>query len=448
MLGRRVEPVAAAEGPEFMEAVRFVVSEADIAAANLESPLTDREHVSDNPNVLIASPELAPLLAGVGLDLVSVANNHATDAGSAGLEDTLDALDATGVAPLGGGRSRAAALAPVVLEHGGVRVSFLAFDATRIASPATDTAAGVARYDDIDAQRAVGAAATTADVVVVSLHGGVEYLLDEDPILTRMAADLVEWGADVVWGHGSHVPQPVTLLDGTSDRPAVVATSLGNLVFDQQRPATQKGLLLEVVADPDGLLAYRVGWAEHPDLRPAFVGWDLPQRDAALIDGEWWSLIAPVPRVDSAGVRVSEFPMGDVTTAAIGDVTGNGSVDLVVSYRHPFRANQSNEVLPARDWTDGLGRSAHLGVFDSETLEPIWAAGTMLRPVADLAVCDGSVALTFDSLDDPRVVATGAWVWSDFGFTVPDELPGPGVPQCADVDADGSLDPVIDRSLP
>ncbi len=75
--------------------------------------------------------------------------------------------------------------------------------------------------------------------------------------------------------------------------------------------------------------------------------------------------------------------------------------------------------------------------------EQVWVAGTLFRPVARLAVCDGSLALAFDSLDDPTIVATGGWVWQRFGFTVPAELPGAGTPGCIDVDGDGRLDPVI-----
>jgi hypothetical protein len=374
---------------------------------------------------------------------MSVANNHATDAGRDGLADTLHALDAAGVVGLGAGASIDAAKAPFVHTVEGVTVAFLAFDATHIALEATATNAGVVGYEVDAAMDAVEGAASKADVVVVSVHGGVEYLMDRDPILSQIGRDLVAAGADVVWGHGPHVAQPVTVIDGVADRRVVVATSLGNLVFDQKQAPTQTGLLLEVLVGSDGVIAHRIGRAEHPDLRPTFVGWDAPIGDAVLLDGEWWSLAGPTELADPLARSLTGFSMGDVTAAAAGDATGDGREDVVVSYRHPFRVNQSNQALPARDWTDASGRSAHLGVFEPYTLRPIWAAGTMLRPVAELAVCDGTVALAFDELDNPSIVATVAWRWWDFGFAVPDELPGPGRPGCADVDRDGMLDPVI-----
>ena len=239
------------------------------------------------------------------------------------------------------------------------------------------------------------------------------------------------------------MPQPVSVVDATAGRAAVVATSLGNFVFDQKQAPTQTGLLLEVLVSGDGVIAHRVGRVRHSDLRPSFVGWDLPKGSAAVLDGEWWALTSPPDFADRPATTPIEFEAGDVTTAAIGDANGDGRDDLVVSYRRPFEVNQSNQVLPTRDWADASGRSAHLGVFEPDTMRQLWIAGTMLRPVADLAVCDGAMALAFDSLDDAATVATGAWVWWGFGFSVADELPGPGRPGCANVDRDDVLDPVI-----
>jgi poly-gamma-glutamate capsule biosynthesis protein CapA/YwtB (metallophosphatase superfamily) len=428
MLGRRVGPVAAAEGAELFEGIRHVVSSADLAAANLESPLTHRPHLSSNPNELRADPALAPLVAGAGFDLMSVANNHTIDSGPGGLDDTIRALGAVGVVPVGGGPAE-----PVFEDVHGIRVAFLAFDASGVGIPA---------YSPAEAHAAVEAARRSADLVVVSLHGGVEYLLDPDPLLGPIATDLVGWGADVVWGHGPHVPQPVTTLEA-GGRTGLVATSLGNLLFDQQRAVTQTGMVLEVLVSADGVEAFRTGRVDHRDLRPRFTGWDLPGGSAVLLDGAWWTPVGEIEWEAPTAPTVDGFPWGDVIAAGTGDVTGDGHPDLIVSYRHPFRTTEANLLFPDRDLTDASGRSAHLGVFDPDTFEPVWGAGTLLTPVARLAVCDGAVALAFDTIDDSRVVATGAWTWWDFGFAVAEPLPGPGTPGCVDLDRDGADEPVI-----
>ncbi len=179
---------------------------------------------------------MATLLAGAGFDLVSLANNHATDAGAEGLEDTLISLGAAGVEPLGAGATRTEAGRTAFRDVAGLEIAFLAFDATGVGVPATESTAGVSAYSAAAARAAVTAAASSADLIVVSLHGGVEYLLDADPTLDDIADDLVAWGADVVWAHGAHVPQPVAAIPAANGRNAVVATSLGNFLFDQQRP--------------------------------------------------------------------------------------------------------------------------------------------------------------------------------------------------------------------
>jgi poly-gamma-glutamate synthesis protein (capsule biosynthesis protein) len=439
MLGRRVGPVLVADGSAVLEGVRHVVSSADVAAANLESPLTDLPHISPDPNVLKADPDVAGLLAGAGFDLMSLANNHSGDAGAEGLMETMEALSLAGIRPLGAGRAISEVSRVVEMVVNGVRVSHLAFDATGLGLEAGETTPGVIRYDRPIARAVVERAAATSDIVAVGVHGGVEYLTQEDPILGDISRDLIGWGADVVWCHGPHVPQPVSIVDGR----AIVATSLGNFLFDQQRPVTQTGLILEVLASRQGIEAFRVGRVDHGDLRAEFTGWDLPDGPAVLIDTEWWSLLSIPEPPPQQEVSLEEFPLGDVVHATLGDATGDGWEDLVVSYRHPFRTNEVNTLYPDRVFADSLGRSAHLGVFEYHTLKPIWAAGTLVRPVAEVAACDGSIALAFDSLDDPGIVATGGWKWWDFGFAAAPELPDVGSPACFDVDRDGLAEPVI-----
>ncbi len=447
MMGRRVAPVAAADGAEFFEGIRTIVSGADVAAANLESPLTLRPHVSEGPNALEADPAMSALIAGAGFDVMAVANNHIGDAGDGGVLDTLQALEDAGIESLGGARTGTESGRPVVVVRNGVRVAFLGFDVTGLGPPGDAIRPGVSIYSPESARTAVEEATAIADLVVVSIHGGVEYLLDDDPILTGIATDLTGWGADLVWGHGPHVPQPVHV-SGVDGRPVIVATSLGNLVFDQRPEVTRTGLVLEVLAGPRGVEAYRMGRVERSGLRPRFAGWDTPTGPAVLLDLEWWSLVRPTTADPARPVDTTGFPWGDVVAAAAGDITGGGRPLVAVSYRHPFRETEANRLFPGNDFTDAAGMSAHLGVFDPDTFRPVWAAGTLLSPVASVAACDGGLAVAFDTLDDRMVVGTGAWTWWDFGFATAPTLPGAGTPACADVDRNGSSDPVIlHRSL-
>jgi hypothetical protein len=436
MLGRKVAPVANADPEGLFRDVRLVVRSADLAFANLESPLTRRPHISTNPYRLEADPDLAPLLAAAGFDVLGIANNHAGDAGPESVFDTITAVEAAGLMAVGGGRDWEAAWHPLQVEVGGLSVAAMAFDLTGQGLAAGPTTPGIVAWEEDAARRTVIAARARADLVVVGVHGGLEYSEHPDPRVEAVADLLVSWGVDVVWGHGPHVAQPVRVEKGA--RPAVVATSLGNFLFDQRTPATSRGLVLEVLADPRGVVAFRVGWKHHDDLRVHFCGWDPPEGDAALVHGGWWQLARPPEIIPAETIPDLDrrFPYGDVVAVARGDVTGDGTSDLLVSYRHPAR----HPLLPV----DSSGRSAHLGVLATD-LTPIWLSRRPPHPVGALAACDGSAAFGYTTLDEPPVVAAGGGVWNGFGFTLADELPGPATVGCADVDGDGRLDPIVLR---
>lgn len=445
MLGRGVARLAPDEA---LAGIRAQVAAADVAVANLESPLTTRPHdPAAGPNALEADPAAARQLAAAGFDALSVANNHAGDAGPGTVGDSLAALAAAGLVGIGGGATADEALAPHVIEANGLRIALLAFDATGQGPGAGPDRAGVAAWDEAVAQAAVERARAGADVVVVGLHAGTEYVPAADPYTLRLAGLLARWGVDVVWASGPHVVQPFAVLDPDGDgRPTVVAASLGNLIFDQHAPGTRQGALLEVVLGRDGARAYRVGDTDHEDGPVRFVGWRPPAGDAALLDDGWWSLARPVAPAPTAVAAPVGFP-GDVVDATRGDADGDGTADLVVAFRRPARARVGRELLPADQRVDALGRTAHVGVYRDRPLESRWVAGTLADPVSHLAACDGALAVGYSTLDDDAVVRTGAWRWGGFGFVTLPDLPGPGTPACADVDGDGASDPlVLERS--
>ena len=440
MLGRAVAGMATADPVGLFEDVRFVIGSADVAAANLESPLTTRPHLDPAVHALEADPAVAPRVAAAGFDILGVANNHAGDAGPDAVLETATAVAAAGMQAVGVGTDRESAFTPVIVEHEGLRIAYLAFDVTGVGAPA-GSGPGVASWEPGEAERAVRKAGRLADVVTVGLHGGIEYLSVADPYLQGVTGELVDWGADVVWGHGAHVVHPITSVD-TGTGTAVVATGLGNFLFDQ----TSTGALLEVLVDRTGVRAWRVGSVEHDDLRVHFTGWDEPAGDAVLFEAGWWSLAGEVVTVGGRPAPPG-FGAGEMMAAATGDVTGDGHDDLAVSFLRPFQETLVNRSYPRFNWADAAGRTAHLGIFEPGTGRSVWVAGSMPRPVTALAVCDGSMTLGFGTFDDRRPVAAGAWVWGGAGFWFSPGLEGPATPTCVDVDGDGATEPaVVERS--
>lgn len=455
MLGRDVAPVVASDPSSVFERLRPVIATADVAIANLESPLTDRPH-RRGEHALEADPAAAALLAGAGFDVLGLANNHAGDAGPDTVLDSIEALDAHGLSWVGAGGDDRAAAAPLVLEARGVRVGLLSFDMTG-GTAATSSAPGVAAWQVEAVEDAVRRLRGEVDVVVVGLHGGVEYLTRPDPVLVHATELLTSWGVDVVWGHGAHVPYPVDVAAGP-ERPVVVAPGLGNALFDQRMPRTRVGTVLEVLVDADGVIAVRTGRARIEAGRVSFEGWDDPAGDAVALDAEWWTPVRPLPNAVEAPAVPLPDPLPtafDTTGRAVGDVTGTGEVDLVVTYRRPATPEPAHAALPDVDWVDRAGRSAHLAVYTADG-RLRWGSALMPQPVGSLVVCDGALALAHTALDDGNlddidsddaaIVAGGAWFWDGFGFRTAPILPGAATPECADVDGDGDTDPILVRS--
>ncbi len=257
----------------------------------------------------------------------------------------------------------------------------------------------------------------------------------------RLGRLLAEWGADVVWGSGPHVVQPVHVIRyGT--RTTILATSLGNLLFDQHIPGTRQGAMLEVLAGADGVRAFRIGTTEQAQVPVTFRSWRLPTGDAADIGDGWWTLARTVTPVAVIRPRLTGFP-SKVTAEALGDPEGNGVRQVVVSFWRRYRATAVNALLPLSRLVDRRGLTAHIGIYRPSDLRPEWVAGTLLRPVAEVAACDGSLAVAYSALNGTAVVGTGAWRWQGFGFQPLPDLAGRGRPACADVEGDGRLDPVI-----
>lgn len=220
-----------------------VLAAADIAFANLEAPFSDRGRLVEQGMIFKAEPEMVEALRLAGIDIVSTANNHARDCGEYGVEFTLDWLERHGIAAAGSGRTTEAAHEGAVLERHDVRFGFLGYtyDQSNGNYQSVDDRVAVMDLDQL--RRDVDNLRRRADVVIVSMHAGIEYQPAPNGQQREFAHAAIDAGARVVAGHHPHVVQPFERY-----RDGVIFYSLGNLVFDQfQRRETQQGMLAEVI---------------------------------------------------------------------------------------------------------------------------------------------------------------------------------------------------------
>jgi poly-gamma-glutamate capsule biosynthesis protein CapA/YwtB (metallophosphatase superfamily) len=172
-----------------------------------------------------------------GFDVISLANNHVFDFGAGGLEDTLAHVRAAGLEPVGAGVTAEEARREVVVEVRGVRVGFLAF--TEMTNEHLSSTGFVGRLDQATAR--VAEVSARVDVLLVSLHWGVQFHARPGRWQRRLAQRLIDAGADAIIGHHPHVLQTVETYAG---KPIVY--SLGNFVFGPQPTPRDASAIAEV----------------------------------------------------------------------------------------------------------------------------------------------------------------------------------------------------------
>ncbi|MCS7223118.1 MAG: CapA family protein [Armatimonadetes bacterium] len=239
MLGRKVGKALRKKGATYpFEVLQPIISKADIAFANLESPITPNGQLVHPKNRMIfsAEPFAVKGLVFAGFDVLSVANNHATDFGIQSLYDTIDILRENGIMTCGGGRTYEEAHQPALLTVNGITVAFLAYNEVPGPQRARPGQGGVAWVDIFVARRDVQKTKAFTEVVIVSMHMGKEYVhfpqgFYHKTFVRDFARSVIDAGADLVLGHHPHTPQGIGFYKGK-----LIAYSLGNFVFDQREP--------------------------------------------------------------------------------------------------------------------------------------------------------------------------------------------------------------------
>lgn len=238
MLGRYVNETLQRQPPDYPWGDTLPLFQAaDARLLNLECALADTGAPwTATPKVFHfrSDAKNAATLRAAGVNIVSLANNHALDYGYDALDETLRTLDAAGVAYAGAGRDLAEARRPAIIQAGGAAIGMLAFTDNEPQWAATATRPGVfyapvdlsdARAQDLLA--ATRQASAVVDLLIVSAHWGPNWGYQPPQEHIPFARALIEAGADVIFGHSGHVFRGVELYQG---RPILYCA--GNFVDD------------------------------------------------------------------------------------------------------------------------------------------------------------------------------------------------------------------------
>jgi poly-gamma-glutamate synthesis protein (capsule biosynthesis protein) len=253
MSGFGVSDVVGSSGSALFKSVAPTFEKSDFGFVNLESPLTTGGEPQGWKDVVIkGNPALAPAMADSGINVVTLANNHAGDMGDSGLLDTLVYCKDAGITVVGAGKDLERAMSGAVLTTtDGTKVAFLGFsDVLPVGYPATSTSPGTApgRADLGAVTAAIRAAKKKADYVVVGWHWNFEYKRAPSSLELSEGHAAIDAGADIVFAHHPH------LLDGVEEyHDGLIFYSLGNLVFGGFSGETAETVLVRAKVSEEGI---------------------------------------------------------------------------------------------------------------------------------------------------------------------------------------------------
>jgi poly-gamma-glutamate synthesis protein (capsule biosynthesis protein) len=263
----RAAAAAAGEGAEGWSAlfadVADVFKGTDFGFVNLETPVAPAHSRGSKPFMFDAPTVLLDALKSSGIKIVSFANNHVMDQGWAGFAETREHLREHGLLFVGSGDTAQQSWQPVIVEANGIKVGWLGM--TRWLNgnrnpdkddqphvnffPYPGESGGALGLDEAGVLNAIKQARLQCDLLVVSIHWGIEYAPAPRPEDVETAHKMLEAGASVIVGHHPHVLQPVETYRTEDGRNAIIFYSLGNFLSNQSRTYVD-GLMPDTNGDP------------------------------------------------------------------------------------------------------------------------------------------------------------------------------------------------------
>lgn len=219
------------------EGIRKQIRGADIFMVNQEFPFSSRgAAVADKQYTFRLPPSRVNLLKEMGIDVVTLANNHILDFGTDPLVDSGTTLDVAGIDYVGAGENLERAKKLLLRRVNGTTIGYLG--ASRVYMDASWAATagrpGVfSTYDPRDLVAEIEAAREVCDYLVVYVHWGIERDTKPQEYQRTLAMNYIDAGADLVVGSHPHVLQGVEYYNGKP-----ILYSLGNFVFGSSIPST------------------------------------------------------------------------------------------------------------------------------------------------------------------------------------------------------------------
>lgn len=246
LLDRGVRQIIERKGVDilFTKAIDSIFAQADVVVGNLECPATKIKDPVQKRYIFRAEPEWLLALKRHGFTHLNLANNHAIDQGREGLADTWRNIERAGLKHLGAGSTLHEAAEPVLLTSRPRKVWLIPSLRLALENWAYLDNKPTVSQESMDSLisriQKIKKNDSTA-IVIVSLHWGGEHTLQPVPSQRLEAHRLINAGADALVCHHTHTLQTTEHYKGKP-----IYYSIGNFIFDQQKPINTKACMVKI----------------------------------------------------------------------------------------------------------------------------------------------------------------------------------------------------------
>lgn len=264
--------------------IRQALASKDILFGNLETVLSSHGKEAEKAVVLYASPDRVNYLKEVAFDILNVANNHIMDLGVEGFNETLEVLNKNALSFIGV-KNRTFTEPWAMVEKNDIAIGFLGYSSIGFTDPRKGISINGINEAEIVAD--IRNLKPQCDVVIISLHWGLDNVQYPSPEQIALAHKLIDAGATVILGHHPHVIQGIERY-----KSGLIAYSLGNFQFDPTVSQTKsnRSLILSVELSPTGLENYSIIPVEIGDDFAPKVTMDEEAELLKFIEAKTWPI--------------------------------------------------------------------------------------------------------------------------------------------------------------
>ena len=215
-----------------------VLETSDLNIANLECVISDHSEKSKPFSDFLRVPSsFSTILKDNDIHIVNLANNHSLDHGSTAFKDMVNLLNNNGIETFGYSVDLLFQENPIIITIKNFKIGFIGYNIANL--PETKLSSIIEKINKITIK-----SKKQVDLLVLSLHWGYEYVDFPAPKFVAMGKRFIENGADILFGHHSHMIQGVTKY-----KEKILAPSLGNFVFDNRLKSNRLSGILRVKID-------------------------------------------------------------------------------------------------------------------------------------------------------------------------------------------------------